>query len=155
MRRALIVLPLITLNLWLTARADAGGASAGAVKVAGTNSHRDAASVGLVGLLQNGRERKGPRFSATQLRALEINVKWGILIGTHTQRLQLVAPDGAVYQAFTTAIDNANGPTLVQTRVPVAGTWITEYALEGTWQVRVYLEGSAVLQGYATFALTR
>ncbi len=106
----------------------------------------------------------GDHFSAKALRDLLILVKYRDLTpGPHTQRLQLYAPDGALYQQFTTAVEGdgtakgpaeapskqgrtpradsgAPGSTQVATRLPVGGTWITQYSLYGTWHVEVYLD---------------
>ena len=52
-----------------------------------------------------------------------------------------MTPDGSLYQRFTSDVESADGRTSVETPVPVAGTWITEYQIFGTWTVNVYLDG--------------
>jgi hypothetical protein len=94
-------------------------------------------------------------FWAPSVRELKINVWWNVA-GTQTQRLELFAPDGSLYRRFSTAFDaNAatSGNTVVETRLPVGGTWITEYSLYGAWRVDVYLAGQPTLVTSASFIL--
>ncbi len=82
----------------------------------------------------------GDHFSASALRDLLILVKYRDLTpGPHTQLLQLYLPDGALYQQFMSAV-GPGAPAQVETRLPVGGTWITQYSLYGTWHVEVYLD---------------
>jgi len=111
--------------------------------------------VSLVGLLHTGKQDSGWRFSGRTLRDLLIVVEYRDLpAGPHTQRLKLYAPDGALYQQFTTEFA-AEPPTRgkghpasrwepVEVRLPVGGTWITKYSLYGTWRVEVYLDQEQV-----------
>ena len=85
-------------------------------------------------------EHRGQHFRADRVRVLVITVDWRTLVGVHTQQLELVAPDGAVYQRFSAPVESVSGHAAVETRVPVAGTWITQYSLLGKWHVRVYLD---------------
>ena len=119
----------------------------------------------------------GDHFSAKALRDLMFRVEYQALApGPHTQRLQLYLPDGALYQQFTTAVEAggaAKGPAeahpehalaprapgahpereKVVTRLPVGGTWITQYSLYGTWHVEVYLDQARTPTVQRTFVL--
>ena len=70
------------------------------------------------------------------MRALRIIVGWQNLSGTHSQRMELYSPDGSLYQQFPAQF--AGSP--VETRLPVGGSWITQYSLFGAWQVDVFLD---------------
>lgn len=121
----------------------------------------------------------GPRqFALDRLRDLYICVVWGGLVGTQVEQLTLVAPDGHAYQTITRAFVTADaapsvatvevegrsypvepagwgagGAALVVVALPVAGTFITQHTLAGTWRVRVALNGRLVDED--TFTLTR
>jgi hypothetical protein len=101
---------------------------------------RESASIELVGVNQHGRERNGVRFDTDRIRVLLIQVSWKTLVGQHTQRVELVTPDGSVYQNLTEPVSSVTGTAFVETRLPVTGTWITEYDLHGKWTVNVYLD---------------
>ena len=120
-----------------------------------SNSNRPPAQVSFVALTQNGHERRGNHFPADQVRVLKIDVEWLTLAGAHTQRLDLITPDGAVYQRFTAAVEGVVGHATVETLVPVAGSWITQYSLEGTWKVNVYLDDAIKPLATATFTLVK
>lgn len=117
--------------------------------------HRGAARIHFVGVNRRGQERTGDHFSVQRLRDVVVVVHWRTLVGQHTQRLELISPDGAVYQTFRTAVESASGQTTVETSVPVAGSWITDYSLFGKWRVNVYLDENARPEGSDTFVLTR
>ncbi|MFI5339005.1 MAG: hypothetical protein ACHQ7N_04110 [Candidatus Methylomirabilales bacterium] len=119
----------------------------------------------------------GDHFSAKALRDLLILVEYRDLApGPHTQRLQLYLPDGALYQQFTTAVEAGGaaqgraeahpeharaprapgeqpGKEQVVTRLPVGGTWITQYSLYGTWHVEVYLDQARTPTVHRTLVL--
>jgi len=107
--------------------------------------------VSLVGLLHTGRQDAGWRFSGQTLRDLLIVVEYrDLAAGPHTQRLKLYAPDGALYQQFTTAFQATGqsrrgaGWERVETRLLVGGTWITEHGLYGPWRFEVYVDQAQV-----------
>lgn len=102
--------------------------------------HRGPARIQLVGIGKKGHERRGQHFSPARLSALVVVVNWRTLVGAHVQRLELVTPDGFVYQRFLSDIQSADGHASVETPVPVAGTWITEFQIFGQWTVNVYLD---------------
>ena len=121
--------------------------------------------------------RGGDHFSAKALRDLLILVEYRALTpGPHTQRLLLYLPEGALYQQFTTAFESGEaakgqapalpassrapqahheelGMEQVTTRLPVGGTWITQYGLYGTWRVAVYLDQARTPVVHRTFVL--
>jgi len=114
--------------------------------------------VSLVGLLHTGKQDPGWRFSGQSLRDLLIVVEYRDLpAGSHTQRLKLYAPDGALYQQFTTAFEATGQPAQgkgqsrrgagwerVETRLLVGGTWITEHSLYGPWRFELYMDQAQV-----------
>jgi hypothetical protein len=108
------------------------------------------ATVELVGV--NAQGRSSPRLGLLfrGLRDLEIKVWWAVS-GRHVQTLKIVAPDGSLYQTLTATFDADmnrrhvavhGGDTLVQTLLPVAGTWITEYSMDGHWTIEVYMDNA-------------
>ena len=124
--------------------------------------------VHFVGLLGTGKEDPGREFSARRVGDLLILVEYRSLSpGPHTQRLKLFLPDGALYQQFTSefqvgsaqpARDKGHqqlGWERVTTRLPVAGTWITEHALYGDWRFEVYLDQARQPTTHGTFVLHR
>ena len=115
--------------------------------------HGASAEVTFVALMQNGRERRGSHFTADRVRVLKIEVEWLTLVGAHTQQLELITPDGSVYQRFTAQVESVTGRATVATRLPVAGSWITQHSLEGDWTVKVYLDEAVTPVTTATFTL--
>ena len=121
------------------------------------------------GLLHTGKSLPGgAHFSAATLRDLLILVEYRQLDGgPHTQRLKLFLPDGALYQQFTTEFGTPpeggdrgkgrRGPgwEQVETRLPVGGTWITEFGLYGTWRVEVYLNQARTPAAQRTLVLSQ
>ena len=86
-------------------------------------------------------------FSIASLRDLNIVVQWSnVPAGTHTQRLDILEPDGGLYRTFNTgfAIDaNSGGSATTTGIVPVAGSWISQRFLSGNWTVQVSLDDQA------------
>ncbi|HXN21353.1 MAG TPA: hypothetical protein VOA41_01260 [Candidatus Dormibacteraeota bacterium] len=85
-------------------------------------------------------------FDLNQIRDLFIWVDWrGVPIGTHTQTIDLFLPQGHfLYISYSddfAITDSSNGSATVLRPMPVAGTWITQRQLSGTWEVRVSLDG--------------
>ena len=119
------------------------------------SAHRASAEVSFVALTQRGHERRGEHFRATRVRVLKIEVDWLTLVGAHTQQLELITPDGSIYQRFNVPVESVTGRATVETPVPVAGTWITQHSLEGEWQVRVYLDEAVTPVTTATFTLAK
>jgi hypothetical protein len=92
----------------------------------------------LQGVRDDGVARIGPRFSGEWLRDLVIQVIWRQVDAGTTQRVELHSPDGALYQRFVAEVDRKG---IVETRVPVAGSWITLNGLFGEWTAVLYLDG--------------
>ena len=103
----------------------------------------------------HGRERRAQRFDADRLRSLVIQVGWRTLVGIHTQRLELITPDGSVYQTLNQPVESVTGTAVVETRLPVAGTWITQYDLHGRWTVNVYLDDAVKPVTSAGFTIAK
>jgi hypothetical protein len=148
MTRALRIVPLLLAGML----ALQGAAPAFAGKA---QPRRESASVELVGVNHHGRERSGVRFDTDRVRSLLIQVSWKTLVGTHTQRLELITPDGSIYQTLTEPVESVTGTALVETRLSVAGTWITEYDLHGKWTVNVYLDDAVTPVTSARFTLVK
>ena len=145
MRRALKILPVLFAGLLLLEGA--------APALAGSAKQGEAARVQFTGVTQSGQEQHGQHFAAAGLRSLLINVQWRTLVGAHTQRLELITPDGSVYQTLTTPVESVTGTAVAETRLPVSGTWITEYSLHGHWKVNVYLDDAVRPVTTADFTL--
>lgn len=83
-------------------------------------------------------------FSIASLRDLSIVVRWtNVPAGTHTQRLDILEPDGGLYQTFNTSFAiaaNSGGSVTTTGTVPVAGSWISQRFLSGNWTVQVSLD---------------
>jgi hypothetical protein len=110
------------------------------------------ADLRVVGLRADGHQLGGgDRLRLNRLDELLVFVRWRSkkLVG-HTQRVQLFSPDGALYQQFVGAIDADRES---QTRVPVAGTWITEFDLVGKWCVAAFLDDDPYPSGREEFTL--
>ncbi len=87
-------------------------------------------------------------FTASGTQGVNIAVKWqNTPLGNHTQQIQLLMPDGNFYQEFQAGflIDSAsNGQASITRAIPIAGTFITQRKLLGTWKVQVLLDGAVV-----------
>jgi len=83
-------------------------------------------------------------FSIASLRDLSIVVQWtNVPAGTHTQHLDILEPDGGLYQTFNTSFAiaaNSGGSATTTGTVPVAGSWISQRFLSGNWTVQVSLD---------------
>jgi len=103
---------------------------------------KEPADLHIIATDLDGDRHKGWRFKALDTRELDFIVKWPALPGapgSQTQRIELYNPNGHVYQELGAAITTPE----MHTRIPVAGTWITEKKLFGPWCAEVYLEGIA------------
>lgn len=98
------------------------------------------ARLSFSGLLKNGRARVGEQFDIGNLRELRVIVSWTDADHTHLQRVDLYAPDGSLYQRFSGSFTGDRRPVSVVTRVPVAGSSITDSALLGEWCAEVFLD---------------
>lgn len=114
--------------------------------------HRGAhAEVSFEAVKRDRSVRPGHKFQAERVSDLLVIVDWSGVRPGQEQHLEVFAPDGSVYQRTATALSQ-NGRT--ETRLPVAGTWITQYSLYGEWCVQVYLDRGAAPIARKTFVLT-
>jgi hypothetical protein len=115
------------------------------------------ARIQFEGLLHTGKSLAGAeQFSAAALRDLLITVTYqNLALGSHSQRLQLYTPDGALYQQFSTAFAVGGSVSQPETRLPVGGTWITQHSLYGTWRVEVYLDQARTPTVYRNLVLSQ
>ena len=108
------------------------------------------------GVLNSQRVVQWPSYPVTKLRDLKLVARWYVP-GKHVQRLEIVTPDGSLYrrlsEPFRHVITRETG-TKVITLLPVGGTWITEYSLLGTWEVRVYMDNARTPVLTQSFVLT-
>jgi hypothetical protein len=115
------------------------------------------ATLDFIGMSYQGVPMPRTDFSVESLRHLRILVWWNAPGPGHVQRLDLYAPDGALYQRFTAAVDETSrrgdGLTLVETVLPVAGTWITQHTLLGAWSVQVFLDDGPEPAASASFVI--
>ena len=124
------------------------------------------ARIDFQGLRQNMRLVGGEHFSAHTLRHLVIVVHYRDLRpGRHTQRLELYAPSGALYQVLASEVTLAGGRgrgasqrpdawERVEAVLPVSGTWITEHSLFGAWRVEVWVDQEPSPLATGVFVLT-
>lgn len=94
-------------------------------------------------------------FSISKVHDLSVTVVWeNVAAGTHTQRLDLLLPNGNLYQTFSSGFAQpANSMTQLEVKqqIPVVGTWITQRALTGKWSVSVSLDGQILSTGPLDF----
>lgn len=114
---------------------------------------RGLAAIELAGARHDGRVRPGHRFSPEDVRDVLILVTWNVPGTSHVQRLEFIAPDGSVYQTLTTPFESMKAVTSVETKLLVAGTWITEHSLFGRWRVHVYLDHAAIPDASEDFVI--
>jgi hypothetical protein len=98
------------------------------------------AEVDFVGVLLNGQQREGDSFTGAELDDLRILVEWKSLLENHAQRVDLIAPDGSLYQSLSRLVTAADTGAQLETRVPVNGSWITRYGLYGSWCVEIFID---------------
>ena len=98
------------------------------------------ARLSFSGVLKNGRARVGEHFDLADLRELRVSVTWSQADDAHLQRVDLYAPDGSIYQRFANSFTGDRRPVAVVTRVPVAGSSITDSSLVGEWCAEVFLD---------------
>lgn len=163
MRTAIEGITLALLVAMLLLAPEAGLRDAVAADRAATPRWHGAARVEVLGVDNRGATLGGKEFTAEAVRYLRLIVWWNV-VGVHRQRLELYAPDGSLYQQFSTAFDGddvhfrqrgGQSPwTRVETKLLVGGTWITEYGVFGTWRMDVYLDGASAPMASEEFVLT-
>lgn len=70
--------------------------------------------------------------------------------GPHRVVFEVVEPQGNVYQRTEAACD---GAAQVFASMPVAGTWIQQFAMTGQWKVKVFLDDAPAAAGHTRFTL--
>jgi hypothetical protein len=133
------------------ARNEGRPAPAGAVP-AGPRARSAAPTIDFVGVKDDGKRVNG--FDFGHLNDLFILVTWNLAGGPNTQRVELFAPDGALYQRFSREFTSPTTSTTTETWVPVSGSWITQHSLFGTWRVEVYLDNGTTPVATSGFVLT-
>lgn len=87
-------------------------------------------------------------FSVASARDVVIKTSWDNLpVGNHVQTLEIMIPGGGLYQSTQTAFltDSSSSAAFATSRIlPVAGTWIQQRQITGTWVVRVSLDDQVV-----------
>jgi hypothetical protein len=108
-------------------------------------------------------------FSVSDVRELYIYSVHSALVGEHRELRRFYAPSDDLYYeklvAYSTELDEPapfvapvsvprskqiaavrpddNGRLIIEDVFPVAGTWISDRAMTGTWRVELYLDGAA------------
>jgi hypothetical protein len=98
------------------------------------------ARLAFAGVLDGGQIRVGEEFPGNGLRELRITVEWTEIEHVHHHRLQLLAPDGTLYQRFTGSFTGDHRRLRVVTGVPVAGSAIVDAGLYGEWCAEVFVD---------------
>jgi hypothetical protein len=113
--------------------------------------------VTVTGIMHDGGERRGSRLDGAATADLRILVAWRHLDRPHTARIALIAPDGNLYQTFTSLVTPPGRGfrrTTSETRVPIAGSWITTHGLYGRWCVEVHVDDDPEAAARQSFVLT-
>jgi hypothetical protein len=118
-----------------------GASTASTTSGTGSTPPLASASLSFVGVGHNGGLVGGAQFSTAFVKDLKIVVGWNNTSGSHTQRIDLFAPDGALYQQLSTPFGGAGS---VEAQLLVAGTWITQYSLFGAWRAEVFLDSARI-----------
>jgi hypothetical protein len=124
-------------------------------------------------------ERIAEAFSVTQVRELYIYSQRSRMSGQHRELRKFYAPSGDLYYqkviAFSTELEqpvpftdrvsvphnrtvaalqtDENNRAVLEDVFPVAGTWISDRSLTGTWTVEVYLDNSPQPDAVVSFEL--
>jgi hypothetical protein len=83
---------------------------------------------------------------------VHIAVDYTNLSGAHSQSVRVFAPDGSFYQKYDRQLClsgkcTGDKPEVIGSvsqyweSLPVAGTYITQYSLSGSWRVDLYVDG--------------
>jgi hypothetical protein len=78
----------------------------------------------------------------------------GALAGQHQATFEVTSPDGAMYQRKQVPfVPGSSTHTRVWSSMPIAGTWIQQFAMTGTWTVKVFLDAEANARATKAFVL--
>lgn len=76
------------------------------------------------------------------------------LTGTHLAAFEFVSPDGVVFQRTEVPFSMGSARTYrLWNAMPIAGTWIQQFNMTGTWKVRVILDSETNSRATASFVL--
>ena len=127
-----------------------------ALVVPGLSQGRNGSGVGRISVSDKQdsacQPKRGSAFSLDTLRDLYICVSTDGLAGSE-MKVTLILSDGNVYQVMTLPLDSEAGRSRsggrfgvngVVTKLPVAGTFITQYNLMGVWSVEVSINGRLI-----------
>ena len=73
--------------------------------------------------------------------------------GSHKATFEILAPSGILYQTTDVPFVVTQHAARVWNSLPVAGTWVEQYSMSGTWQVQVYLDDASDPAASTTFVL--
>lgn len=87
-------------------------------------------------------------FSLATIRDLVVKVDWfGVTAGNHSQAVRVLLPDGGTFELSQTGflIDQSADSSFSSVRsIPLAGSWVTQRHVSGTWSVEVSLDGQMI-----------
>lgn len=89
-------------------------------------------------------------FGINTTNTLYIAAELKAAAGPHTVAFEVYEPMGNIYQRNEVAF---SGSGRVFDAMPIAGTWIQTFAMTGTWQVKVFVDGAPTPSGTAGFTL--
>lgn len=118
-------------------------------------------------------------FSISSVSELYVYTAWMNLCGEHTEIRKYYEPSGALFYqkltAFSTditepvpylrkpslphntsvvpVIPNAQGALVMDDYIGVAGTWISDHSMTGTWKLELYLDNNETPSATRTFEL--
>lgn len=76
------------------------------------------------------------------------------LAGQHVAAFEWISPEGVVFQRSEVPFSMGSAKTYrVWNAMPVSGTWIQQFAMTGSWSVRVFLDSEANSRATAAFVL--
>lgn len=87
-------------------------------------------------------------FSLSTIRDLVVKVDWfGVTAGNHAQAVRVLLPDGGTFELSQTGflIDPSSDSSFSSMRsIPLAGSWVAQRQVTGTWSVEVSLDDQVV-----------
>lgn len=90
----------------------------------------------------------GAAFSEARTREVVIRTEIeNATAGNHTEKMEIVQPDGTVYQETRVGfrvLDGSNEPIPGERAIPMANTWIQQRHVTGIWTVRLSLDGEVL-----------
>ncbi|MBL8951168.1 MAG: hypothetical protein JNK82_10355 [Myxococcaceae bacterium] len=89
------------------------------------------------------------RFAIDQTDAVYFTATGAQGAGTHTVAFEVYDPSGSMWQRSESTLTGGRATA----SMPVAGTWVQQYALTGKWQVLVFVDDAPDAAGQLSFAL--